>query len=119
MKLNPQLNSIRKAINEAKKKAEKGAELNRFVSFLYQKEGETVQTKRLARFGGNIAKRMIKQGTPIKGKDGKGCWIDSAEKSGKNSMILRRGGKVYLRGTEVKGKESQHKCFLLSGITVK
>jgi hypothetical protein len=62
---------------------------------------------------------MEKQGTPIKGKAGKGCWIDTAEKSGKNSMILRRNGKIYVRGTEAKGKESAHKCFLLSGITVK
>lgn len=108
MKLNPILNQIRQA-----------AKKDQWVRFSYLKEGETVETQRLVRFGSNIAKRMIKEGTPIKGKDGKGCWIDTAEKSGKNSMVLRRGGKVYLRGTEVKAGESKHKCFLLSGITVK
>lgn len=108
MKLNQTLNIIRKA-----------AKTGEFVAFKYLKEGESVETHRLVRFGSNIAKRMEKEKTPLKGQDGRGCWIDSAQKSGKNSMILRRGGKVYLRGTEVKGGESKHKVFLLSGITIK
>ena len=108
MKLNPILNKIRQA-----------AKKDQWVKFQYLKENETVPTVRLVRFGGNIAKRMEKQKTPILGEKGRGNWINGAEKSGKNSMILRKNGRIYLRGTEVKGGESKHKCFLLSGITLK
>jgi hypothetical protein len=108
MRLNPILNKFRKA-----------AKTGEFFRFQYLKEGESVPTQRLVRFGGNIAKRMDKQSSPLKGQNGKGCWIDSAQKSGKNSMILRRDGKIYVRGTEIKKGESKHKCFLLSGITLK
>ncbi len=97
----------------------KAAKEGNFVAFTYTKEdGET--SDRVVRFGGDIAKRMEKQGTPIKGKEGKGNWIDTAAKSGLRSMILRRGGKVYVRGTDVSsGKEVGHKCFIISGIKLK
>lgn len=108
MKMNPTLLAIKNA-----------AKQNQFISFWYEKEdGE--RSERVVRFGGDIVRRMEKQLTPIKGKDGKGCWIDTAQKSGQRSMILRRGGKVYVRGTDVSpGKVQIHKCFLLSGIVLK
>ena len=105
MKPNPILNQIRQA-----------AKKDHFVKFSYTKENETVPTERIVRFGGNIAKRMEKQGTPI---NGRGNWTTGAEKSGKNSMIVRKNGKIYVRGTEVKGAESKHKIFILSGIALK
>ncbi len=108
MKLNPTLNKFRQA-----------AKTGEFIKFSYRKEGETVETQRVIRVGGDISKRMEKQNSPILGEKGKGNWINGAEKSGKNSMILRKNGRIYLRGTEIKRGESKHKCFLLSGITVK
>ena len=105
MKLNPTLNAFRKA-----------AKTGEFIKFSYRKENDTVETQRVIRIGGDIVKRMEKQGTPVKGKNGQGNWLDTAAKSGKNSFIVKRGGKTYVRGTEIKGSESAHKCFLLSGI---
>ena len=107
MKLDQTLNAFRKA-----------AKQGTFIKFQYLKENETKPTERIIRVGGDIGKRMEKQLTPILGEKGKGNWIQGAEKSGKNSMILRKNGKIYVRGTEVKGNESRHKCFLLSGIKI-
>lgn len=108
MKLNPTLLAIKKA-----------AKNGEFVSFDYQKEGETEVTPRLVRFGGDISKRFEKEGRPILGEKGKGNWINGAQKSGLRGMVLRKNGKVYVRGTELKGSESQHKCFIVSGIKLK
>jgi hypothetical protein len=109
MKMNQILLAIKKAAKEG-----------RFVSFEYQKEGETEVSSRVVRFGGDIAKRMEKQGTPILGEKGRGNWLKTAQKSGLRGMVVRKNGKVYVRGTDVSPGQAQiHKCFILSGITLK
>lgn len=108
MKLNQTLNAFRKA-----------AKSGEFIKFTYQKAHDDTPTKRIVRAGSDIAKRMNKQGTPIKGDKGRGCWLDDAEKFGKNSMIVRKNGKTYVRATDcTPGKEIKHKIFLLSGISI-
>lgn len=104
MKTNPILLHIAR-------KARKGD----FVNFTYSKEtGETSQ--RVVRFGGDIPKRLKKENRPI---NGRGAWMTGYGK-GLRSMIIERGGKVYVRGTDVThGKNVGHKCFLLSGIKLK
>lgn len=87
------------------------AKKNEFVSFTYTKEtGE--KSQRTVRFGGSIAKRMEKQGTPI---NGRGNWASGYGK-GLRSMIIERNSQIYVRGTDLTGRAG-HKIFLLSGIS--
>jgi len=88
----------------------RAARKNQFVSFTYEKEnGE--KSKRIVRFATDIPKKLERQGTPI---NGKGAWM-TGHSEGLRGMIVKRGGKVYVRGTDC--KDSKHKIFLVSGIT--
>ncbi len=109
MKMNPTLLAIKKAASK-----------NEFISFDYKKEDSEEVTHRVVRFGSDIAKRLEKEGKPILGEKGRGNWIDGAQKSGLRSMVLRKNGKAYVRGTEcTPGKPPAHKVFILSGIQLK
>jgi hypothetical protein len=100
MKVNFQLSKI---IAAAKK--------GQFIAFDYTKEtGE--KSHRVVRFGGDIAKRLEKSGTPI---NGKGSWM-TGHASGLRGMVIRKNGKRYVRGTDV--TDSKHKVFLVSGISM-
>jgi len=101
MKTNPTLSKI---VRAAKK--------NEFIRFTYEKSDGEV-SERTVRFGSDIAKRLKKEDRPI---NGRGAWM-TGHGHGLRSMIVTRGGKTYLRGTDVtSGKETGHKIFSLSGI---
>ena len=96
--------------------AVKKAKAGQFISFSYLKEGENEKTSRVIRIGGDIGKRLEKEGTPI---NGKGSWMTGFS-SGLRGCIIKRNGKKYIRGTEcsrdgeITGK---HKLFCVSGIS--
>jgi hypothetical protein len=98
MKVNKSLKSI---VNAAKK--------GEFISFQYQKENGEI-SKRTVRFGGDINAKLERQGTPV---NGKGSWMTGSS-SGLRGMIVKKNGKRYVRGTDL--KDSKHKIFLVSGI---
>jgi len=94
----------------------KKAKSGQFISFSYQKEGEDDKSLRVIRIGGDIAKRMEKQGTPI---NGKGSWMTGFS-TGLRGCIVKKNGKRYVRGTECSrdGETTgKHKIFLVSGMS--
>lgn len=92
------------------KKIKKAAETGEFLSFVYIKEDGT-KKQRTVRFGGDIPKRLEKQGTPI---NGRGSWMTGFSE-GKNGFLVEKEGEIYVRGTEV-GANSGHKIYKLAGI---
>lgn len=88
----------------------RAARKNQFVSFKYKKENGEI-SKRTVRFGIHIPKKLERKGTPI---NGKGAWM-TGNSEGLRGMIVNRGGKTYVRGTDC--KDSKHKIFLVSGIS--
>ena len=88
----------------------RAARNNEFVSFKYKKENGEI-SRRTVRFGGDIPKKLERQETPI---NGRGAWV-TGYSEGLRGMIVKRGGKVYVRGTDC--EDSRHKIFLVSGIS--
>jgi len=94
----------------------KKAKSGHFISFFYQKEGEDDKSLRVIRIGGDIEKRMEKQGTPI---NGKGSWMTGFS-SGLRGCIVKKKGKKYVRGTEVScnGETTgKHKIYCVAGMS--
>lgn len=82
----------------------------KFISFDYTKEDGTTK-RRVLKFGGDIAKRLEKSGTPITGK---GAWM-TGHSSGLRGMKVYYKGHRYVRGTQV--NESKHKIFRVDRIS--
>jgi hypothetical protein len=88
----------------------RAARKNEYVSFTYKKETGEV-SRRTVRFGTNIPKKLERQGTPINGRGG---WM-TGRGTGLKSMVVKRDGKVYVRGTDLKG--NIHKIFIVENIS--
>lgn len=92
------------------RKAKKGE----FLAFDYVKDSGEKSHRRL-RVGGDIGKRLAKEGRPI---NGRGNWISKeAKSSGLRSMFLERGGKLYIRGTDCTTKDAAHKVFIVENMS--
>ncbi len=103
MKINPTLSLFHRK-----------AKLSQFISFDYKKEDDSI-SRRTLRIGGDIAQKFARDGKKILGEAGRGNWIDSAKKSGKNSFLLRKGPYIYIRGTDCGDQKS--KAFRLDRIS--
>ena len=81
----------------------------KFFSFTYIKEnGE--KSHRTVSFGIDVAKRMEKQGTPIKGT---GNWHKGMTE-GKLGFIVRKGKEWYVRGIDI--NKNEFRLFKVKGM---
>lgn len=100
-------------INKKLSKILHAAKSGEFCKFTYTKENKE-KSVRIVRFGGDISKRLDKQGTPV---NGKGSWT-TGNGHYKNGVVVIKDKKVYVRGTDVSpGSKPAHKVFILDGIS--